>query len=265
MAYLDTVFALQPATFFRPLDAPTNGGLLENLAYYPLYSDYANPTTLTFGSLDIPNYGTSPPGCLVFPNSQASSNRMGGATNTVWDRGSSDRPCSAFVWAKRVTTPSVNFPSILSIGDTTNGFTVYLGKAVNRVDMAHRAGGVNTGGSGTGFTWSTNSWALVGWRMNPTTGWQINVNGVDLGSRINPAKWNNGIMAAQFRVGTWGTGEHWEGSAGDAAFFDYELTASQMLGVYNAGTATVTGGGGGGGGTAGFQIASGGVWVGGGS
>jgi hypothetical protein len=195
----------------------------------------------TQSPFDIAAYPT-PPNILEFPNSQSANNRIGGSTNSVWDRGSADRPCSAFVWIKLTATPSVNFPVVLSMGDnTTGGFAIYYNNTNQRIESSHRNGATVTGGSSV-WTMPSATWVLAGWRYNPTDGWQINTQGVDRSTRINPAKWANSVIPAQFRPGTWGVNTHWEGDMADAAFFNYELTADNMLDVYTAGTTTPSGG-----------------------
>jgi hypothetical protein len=253
--YLDTVLSLNPTTFHRLQDTPTASGPLvdlksvQNMAFGATPGHTQNPFALAAYS--------TPPTILEFPNSQSSNNRIVGSTNSVWDRGSSDRSCSAFVWCKRATTPSVNFITLLSMGDnTTGGFSVYYNATNGRIESSHRNGGTVTGGSSVWVMDDT--WHLVGWRYNPTDGWQINTDGVDRSTRINPAKWANGVIPAQFRPGTWGANAHWEGDIADAAFFNYELTNTQMLDVYTAGSTSPSSGGIG---TGRFWVAVDGEWV----
>jgi hypothetical protein len=253
--YLDTVMALKPLTFHRLQDTPSSSGAIVDTMTRQNMT-FAASTVATQDPFNIPCYST-PPNTVEFGASQGATNRIGGSTNAIWDRGSSDRACSGFVWAKRpASVTNGSFPSILSIGDSTTGFAVYLNATISRIDSSHRLSGTPTGGTGTGSSMSAGSWALAGWRYSTSTGWQINVNGADCGSRINPTKWANGVMTAQFRPGTWGSAGNWEGPQADAAFFDYELTAQNFLDVYNAGLASPAGGIGGV-----FRVAKNGQWV----
>jgi hypothetical protein len=122
----------------------------------------------------------------------------------------------------------------MSLGTSTNGFLLYWNEANQRIESSHYLASSPTGGSSL-WAMDTN-WHLIAFRYSTSTGWQINTDGVDRGSRINPSKWANSVITAQLRPGTFGTNAHWQGALADLAFFDYEVTAQNLLDVYTAGT-----------------------------
>lgn len=255
--YLDTIMALEPLTFHRLQDTPASSGAIADIMSRQDMA-YSASNTVVQDPFSIPWYSGVEPNIMEMPNSQASTNRIVGSTNAIWDRVSSTRNSTVAVWAKRVTTPSTSFPTIFSMGDTTNGWAVYLNATINRIDSVYTAASSTpSGGTGSGATYNTTTWALVAMRWNGSTGMQINVNGVDAGSRANPAtKIADGVMTAQIRPGTRASSAHWEGMLADFMFFDYELSAAQLLSIYNAGQATRSVGS-----TSGFKIAVSGSWV----
>jgi hypothetical protein len=242
--YTDTILASEPTTFHRLRDVPSNGGAIQDVMGRADLA-FSNPTTLTAGTIAIPAYGTDVPAAVEWPTAQAASQRIGGSSNAVFDRGSATADFTMAIWAVRVADSVSGFPTILSLGsDLANSVTLYMNESISRVDSVYRTGNVDTGsGSGTGFTFTVGGPHLFALRWTGSTGMQINIDGVDRGSRVNPSsKWSTLSTTALLTPGTRGNASNWEGTLGDAMFWQRDVPASELLAIYNAGTAAPSGG-----------------------
>jgi len=242
----DAIAATRPLAWYRLRDTPANGGTVIDVMQR-LDLTLPNPTTITAGTIASPGYEADQ-ACFVWPSSQANSNRFQTGTNSVFDRGSATRDFTMACFADPVADSSVSFPVVMTLGaDLNNSVAVYRNEGINRYDWTYRVANAQTGtGSGTGYTASANVPALVALRWQGANGGIMNIDGVDRSTRANPSsKWADGVITARFTPGSRGTNDNWEGKLADAMFWDREVSAAELLSIYDAWQAEYPTGGGG--------------------